>query len=99
MILQSSHRSDCLHALGFHVFRLSTPTNRSGLPALPTRLRRAAGRINGVKFGTWATTVTPQKSEHARTARGGLANIGIACGLAGLVVLDEGKAGNWTAGS
>ena len=51
-----------------------------------------------MKFGTWATTVTPLMIDHAWTARGGLANIGIACGPAGLVVLDEDKAGTWTAG-
>lgn len=80
---------------GFHAFPVDHPgqpvcTGKHG-PTTPCDGQR--GKHPAVKFGTWAVTVTSQMIDAAWATRGGLANVGIACGPSNLVVLDGDEAG------
>ena len=55
-------------------------------------VRRPGGKHPTGAWGTWAVSVTPQQIDIAWNKYNGLANIGIACGPSGIVVLDEDQA-------
>jgi hypothetical protein len=89
----TAHR---LHERGFHVF----PTDHPDQPKCiglhhpqknPCDGQRA--KHPAVKFGIWAKTVTDKMIDLEWRKHRGLANIGIACGPSGIVVLDEDKDG------
>lgn len=76
---------------GFHPFPADHPDqpNCVGLhgPASPCDGKR--GKHPAVAFGTWAVTVTDKMIDLAWKKHRGQANIAIACGPSGLVVLDD----------
>lgn len=84
-----------LHERGFHVFPVDHPDHADCIgkhgPTSPCDGHR--GKHPAVKFGTWAVTVTAQMIDLEWGKRGGVANIGVACGPTNLVVLDEDQAG------
>jgi hypothetical protein len=85
-----------LHGCGFHVFPTDHPDQPECIgkhsPLNPCDGQR--GKHPAVKFGTWAVTPTPKMIDLEWEKHGGLANIGIACGPSGLVILDEDQAGD-----
>nr|ABP46367.1 hypothetical protein Mflv_3896 [Mycolicibacterium gilvum PYR-GCK] len=87
MVQKAQH----LHQRGFHVFPTDHPDQRSciGLHGPNNPCDGHRGKHPAVAWGTWAVNPTPQMIDVAWKDRHGLANIGIACGPSGLVVLDE----------
>lgn len=80
---------------GLHVFPVDHPGQPMCIgahkPENPCDGKR--GKHPAVAWSTWAATNTPQMIRDAWAKRGGLCNIGIACGPSGLVVLDEDEQG------
>ncbi|SCX27220.1 AAA family ATPase [Mycolicibacterium fluoranthenivorans] len=80
---------------GLHVFPVDHPGQPTCVgahkPENPCDGQR--GKHPAVAWSTWAATNTPQMIKDAWAKRGGLCNIGIACGPSGLVVLDEDEQG------
>jgi putative DNA primase/helicase len=81
-----------LHQCGFHVFPTDHP-DQSACIGLHSLCDGQRGKHPAVKFGTWAITPTDKMIDLAWAKHRGLANLGIACGPSGLVVLDEDKTG------
>lgn len=91
-----------LHALGFHVFAVDHPGQPVciGLHGPDTPCDGQRGKHPAVKWSTWAVSPTTQMIDAAWEKRGGLANVGIACGPSNLVALDEdaqGEVDRWAA--
>lgn len=80
---------------GLHVFPVDHPSQPGCIgahkPEDPCDGKR--GKHPAVAWKTWAATNTPQMIRDAWAKRGGLCNIGIACGPSALVVLDEDEQG------
>jgi len=88
-----------LHETGLHVFPVDHP-NHAQCIGKHTACDGQRGKHPAVSWGTWATTVTPQMIDMEWDKRGGLANIGIACGPSSLLDFDEDENGEltkWTA--
>lgn len=83
------------HAAGYHPFPVDHPDQISCIgahgPNTPCDGQR--GKHPAVKWKTWSVSATSQMIDAAWARRADLANVGIACGPANLVVLDEDEAG------
>ena len=84
-----------LHKRGLHPFPCDHPDQPAciGLHGPETPCDLVRGKHPSVKYKTWAVAATPQMIEMAFDRRAGLCNIGVACGPAKLVVLDEDELG------
>jgi hypothetical protein len=80
---------------GLHVFPADHPDHRDciGKHGPDNPCDGIRGKHPAVKWGTFATTVTPQMIDLAWEKHGGLANIAVACGPSNLVILDEDEEG------
>ena len=85
-----------LHKQGLHVFPADHPDQPKCIgehDPVKIAVRREPRQASRRHVGDLAIAATPQMIDLAWTKRGGLANIGVACGPSDLVVLDEDELG------